>query len=77
MEINRGERGSFHRIGRALVRTSAAIGTGIKIKNILPGKILKLFNTKGFQIIQFFITDTISDRSDISSVKTHKKNIKQ
>ena len=42
-------------IGRTAIGTAAAVGTGIEIKDMLPGKILKDLDAKRIQIIELFV----------------------
>ena len=63
------------RIGRAAVGTAAAIRTGIEIKNMLPGKILKDFDAKRIQIIELLIGNAVAHGLDIALFKAHEKHV--
>jgi len=77
MVINLGGKRSSHGIGRTLIRTPAAIGTGIEIEHMLPGKIFQSFNTKGLKVIQLFVFNSVLNRFDIPFFElSMKKDVK-
>ncbi len=63
------------RIGRTVVGAAAAIRTGVKIKNMLPGKILKNFDAKRIQVIELLIRDAVAHRLDIALFNPHEKHV--
>ena len=71
-----GRKRALDPIGGAAVGASAAVSAGIKIKHMLPGKILKMLDAERFEFIQLFIGDPIPHRFYSASLKTHEKNIK-
>ncbi len=69
--------GTLDSIGRALVRTAAAISTAVKIQHVFPGEILKLLDPKGFQVIQFFLGQSVAHRLDRAPVEPQEQHVEE
>jgi hypothetical protein len=58
-----------HRIGRTLVRTAPAVGTGIEIKHVLPGEVLEGLHAERFHLIQMLVGHAPSHWLNSSAVQ--------
>ena len=66
---------AFYGIGGTLIRASAAIRTRIKIQDMLPGKILKFFDAKRFELIQLVVFNAPLNRLDRTFFQLHEKYV--
>src|ERR1700757_509172 len=69
--------GPSHSIGRAIIRAAAAIGTGIEVEYVLPGKILKLLHTKRLHLVQMLIANAPSHRLHGPPIQLREVDVEQ